>query len=326
MRSTSAFKSLTSPSSEGTAFARRALCLVTVEDPANLRVHWVTMDLGTPITSRTNARVKALRAGFSGHASAPGDLLGIEGEHLLAEALRSRLPLDTVFVRQGSEDHLQRLSLSGLRPASFALLSRDVFDSAVDTASPQGIAATLAIPEIAFPGAGHRPGIVLVVESLQDPGNLGTLLRSAEAFGIDRIFLTPETVNPWNPKVVRASAGSVFRTAIARAPLPHIAEQLRRAGVKLCAAVAQSANATPVMQADLTMPCALMVGNEGAGLSAAALRLADERINIPCAAESLNAAIAASTLMYEAMRQNLLPRRSQLETAKPATGNWKSGN
>jgi TrmH family RNA methyltransferase len=263
------------------------------------------MDLGTPITSRTNARVKALRASFSGHASAPGELLGIEGEHLLAEALRSHLALDTVFVRQGSEDHLQSLSLSGLRPASFVMLSREVFDSAVDTTSPQGIAATLAIPEIAFPGTGHRPGIVLVVESLQDPGNLGTLLRSAEAFGVDRIFLTPETVNPWNPKVVRASAGSVFRTSIARKPLPQIAEQLRAAGVKLCAAVAQSANATPVMHADLTMPCALMVGNEGAGLSQAALRLADERINIPCAAESLNAAIAASTLMYEAMRQNL---------------------
>jgi TrmH family RNA methyltransferase len=263
------------------------------------------MDLGIPITSKSNARVKVLRAAFNGSAAAPGDLLGIEGEHLLAEALRSRLTMQTVYVRQGSEDHLQRLTLSGLHPGSFALLSREVFDSAVDTASPQGIAATLVLPEIALPSSTHRPGIVLVIEALQDPGNLGTLLRSAEAFGVDRIFLTPETVNPWNPKAVRASAGSVFRARIAREPLQRIAERLHGAGVKLFAAVAQSAKATPVMNADLRMPCAVMVGNEGAGLSAPALRLADECINIPCAAESLNAAIAGSTLMYEAMRQNL---------------------
>ena len=271
------------------------------------------MDLGTAITSRTNGRVKVLRAAFSGSATMPGDLLGIEGEHLLAEALRSRLTLDTVVVRQGSEAHLERFSLSGLRARSFALLSRDVFDSAVDTSSPQGVAATLVLPQIAFPGSTHRPGIVLVIEALQDPGNLGTLLRSAEAFGVDRVFLTPETVNPWNPKVVRASAGSVFRVPVVRMPIHEIAAWLSGQGIKLFAAVAQSANATPLMDADLTMPCALLIGNEGAGLSAPALRLAQECVNIPCAVESLNAAIAGSTLMYEALRQNsqhyILPRR-----------------
>ena len=272
---------------------------------ANQRVHWVSMDLKPPITSKANARVKALRAAFSGSASSPGETLGIEGEHLVAEALRSRLHLETVFVRAGSEELLHRLSLSGLHPASISVLSREVFDSAEDTNSPQGIAATLAIPELVLPNSRQRAGILLVVEALQDPGNLGTLLRSAEAFGVDRVLLTPETVNPWNPKAVRASAGSVFRVPVERLPLPAIAERLRGAKARLFAAVAQSSGATPLMEAKLDMPCALLVGNEGAGLSLEALRLADEKVNIPCAVESLNAAIAGSTLMYEAMRQNL---------------------
>ena len=150
----------------------------------------------------------------------------------------------------------------------------------------------------------RRPGVALVVESLQDPGNLGTLLRSAEAFGVGQIFVTPETVNRWNPKAVRASAGSVFRCRWC------VRRWLRRRnfcvahGYKLLAAVVDAADATPLMEADLHAPCALLIGNEGAGLSAAALALADERIHIPCAVESLNAAIAGSTLMYEAMRQN----------------------
>ena len=82
------------------------------------------MDLKPAITSKANARVKALRAAFGGSAGAPGELIGIEGEHLIAEALRSRVQIETVFVRAGSEEQLERFSLTGLRPASFAVLSR----------------------------------------------------------------------------------------------------------------------------------------------------------------------------------------------------------
>ena len=260
------------------------------------------MPLPAPITSRSNARVKALRAAFSGEATRSGDRLGIEGETLIAEALRSGLALEAVYIREGSESALDRLAIG---PQTVVVLSRDVFSSAVDTTSPQGIAATLAIPALAAPDL-SAPAIHLVIESLQDPGNLGTLLRSAEAFGIAHVFTTPDTVNPWNPKAVRASAGSVFRVPVTRRPLPEIAAAYKAAGIQLFAAVARSANATPTMDAFLIAPCALMVGNEGAGLSAQALALADAHIHIPCAVESLNAAIAGSTLMYEASRQNIL--------------------
>jgi len=261
--------------------------------------------LPAPITSRTNARVKALRAAFSGDVSRPGDMLGIEGEHLLAEAHHSNLPLDTIFLREGSEATLDRPALASLTIKNIVVLSRDVFSSAVDTTSPQGIAATFSIPALS-PHDLSQPAVHLVIESLQDPGNLGTLIRSAEAFGIAQLWITPDCVNPWNPKAVRASAGSVFRMPIIRDTLPSITSALASAQIKLFAAVAQSADATPAMDAYLIAPCALMVGNEGAGLSAQALALADARIHIPCAVESLNAAIAGSLLMYESLRQNLL--------------------
>ncbi len=264
------------------------------------------MTLPEAITSRTNARVKTLRAAFAGKASRPGELVGIEGENLIGEAIRSGLTFDTVYVREGSDDALERPSLAGLRADNWALLSKDVFGSAVDTASPQGIAATLEIPEIVPIEPSENPGVILMLEDLQDPGNLGTLLRSAEAFLIQQVFVTPSTVNPWNPKAIRASAGSVFRMPIVRCSLTEMKSWSHAFGVRLAAAVARMKDATPVMHARLLSPCALMIGNEGAGLSAAAIAMADERVNIPCAVESLNAATAGTTIMYEAFRQNLL--------------------
>lgn len=261
-----------------------------------------TMTALAPITSKTNARVKALRASFSGKASQPGELLGLEGEHLIAEAVRSGLALETLFLREGSESMLGRSALSGLEATGALTLSREVFASAVETASPQGIAATIVIPE-PRPSAQQLQSTVLILESLQDPGNLGTLIRSAEAFGAQQIFLTPDTVNPWNPKVIRASAGSVFRMPIARASLPQIAAQLAQQGTVLYAAVAQRHDSISLLETIFAPRTAFLIGNEGAGLSSEAQALAHHRVRIPCAVESLNAAVAGSTLLYEALRQ-----------------------
>jgi TrmH family RNA methyltransferase len=255
------------------------------------------MPFAAPITSRSNARAKALRASFSGKAARPGEVVGIEGEHLIAEALRSGFELDTVFLRQGSESVLERPSLARLDKDKIVVLSDDVFASAVETTSPQGVAATLMLRE---PSAGAS-GPVLVLEDLQDPGNLGTLLRSAEAFGASCVMVTPGTVNQWNPKVMRASAGSVFRMSVVRLSLKEMAAQL--GGVEIYAAVAQGGGAVSLLATQFVSRCALLIGNEGAGLSNAALALAQHRVHIPCAVESLNAAVAGSTLLYETMRQ-----------------------
>ena len=265
----------------------------------------VAMTLPQPIISRTNARVKALRAALSGKPSQPGELLGIEGENLIVEAIRSNTRFDTVYIREGSENVLERPSLKELQSNHWAVLSRDVFESAVDTASPQGIAAIFNIPQLTHKDAPPGPGVVLVLEDIQDPGNFGTLIRSAEAFQINTVYVTSSTVNQWNPKAVRASAGSVFRIPVVRGTLQQIKEWLTSDGMRLHAAVAHAEDAISVMQTSLLAPCAIMIGNEGAGLSATALKLADAQVHIPCFVESLNAAIAGSTLMYESFRQNL---------------------
>ena len=274
------------------------------------------VDLGPLITSRGNARVQKLRAALHGRAARPGDLVALEGWHLLREAHRSGLAFETIFVRQGSEHLLQNITLSpqdDLHSRHWALLSHDVFDSAVSTGSPQGGAATWILREPALPSAIH--GSVLVLEDLQDPGNLGTLLRSAEAFGASLVMATPATASPWTPKAMRASAGSVFRTPVQRAPLDELVTTLRAGNIRILAAVSSGATASS-FAADLQGPCAIMIGNEGAGLSPLALALAEEHVRIPCSVESLNAAIAGSVLLYEAMRRHG-PRQDSSRPASP---------
>jgi TrmH family RNA methyltransferase len=280
------------------------------------------MTFGDPITSRTNARVKALRASFSGKARLPGELAGVEGEHLISEALRSGLSLDTVFVRAGSEATLDRLSLSGLQADHVVLLSSDVFNSVVETESPQGIAATVATPD-PYQSTGdwldadapvmnsyhRRHGTfppILVLESLQDPGNVGTLLRSAEAFGVSWIIMTSDGVNPWNPKAIRASAGSIFRVHIMRFPLESLRKTLMESESESYAAVAPGQGGKSLFATNFDDAGFLIVGNEGSGISAETLALAKVRVTIPCKTESLNAAVAGSVLLYEAMRQRFV--------------------
>lgn len=262
------------------------------------------------ITSRSNLRVKELRAAVSGKAATNGDLLGIEGLQLIGELHKSGGVFETIYVREGSEAAMEVGWPSRLRAEQTVILSREAFDSAVTTATPQGIAATWKICEPV--AAGVVSGCLLLLENLQDPGNLGTLLRSAEAFGITAVLTTHATVNQWNPKVVRSSAGSVFRLPVVRATLEEHINHLHAKGVRTFAAVSSfirpqhgegHAPTSLAYDAVFTEPCALLIGNEGGGLSDAAQRVADEHVRIPCATESLNAAVAGSVLMYEVMRQ-----------------------
>ena len=150
-------------------------------------------------------------------------------------------------------------------------------------------------------------GPLLVVVGLQDPGNLGTILRSAEAFGSAGVVVGEGTVSPFNAKVIRASAGSIFRlpVVVARAAseLERVCERLRRDGVRLFAT--SSHKGTPIDQALLTGKQAVLIGNEGSGLPRGLMSQADELIAIPHATqvESLNAGVAASIVLYEAGRQ-----------------------
>lgn len=257
------------------------------------------------ITSRTNAKVKALREVFKGKASRPGELAGIEGYNLLTEAYRAQVQVDTLFVRAGDTGLLAEAALSRHPPREVLVLAGNVFDSVVNTASPQQIAATVVIPALRNQRRGAGTRMLLVLEHIQDPGNVGTLLRSAEGLSTDEVFLTPGCANHWSPKAIRASAGSVFRQPVTRLGIRETLETLRRQGIRIAGAVAGQEGATLAPLAQLRWPLALVIGNEGSGLSAEAIALLDERVNIPCGVESLNAAVAGSLLLYEAQRQAL---------------------
>jgi RNA methyltransferase, TrmH family len=271
------------------------------------------------VQSRQNARVRELRAAFARSPRDGTEVIGIEGEHLLAEALRSGLRLRTVFLRADPDRRdaalriLERLAL----PAAVPIVSLNpaVFSSAVDTESPQGIAALVEPPHFSFaealgeldtpmPRATHPAPLVLITAALQDPGNFGSLIRSAEAFGATGVIALPGTVDVWNGKALRASAGSAFRVPVVQEKSPIAFATLGERKIPILAAVA-AAGAIPCSEYDLTQPAAILIGNEGSGVSQDLLDRAQTRIAIPMPGpvESLNAAVAASILLYEAARQ-----------------------
>jgi TrmH family RNA methyltransferase len=261
------------------------------------------------IRSRSNIKIKQLRAAFAGQERLSEGLLGIEGEHLLEEAVRSGLEIRTVFLTQ----HQQIPARLGTR-TEIVRVSTDVFRSAVETRSPQGIAALVRRPSsnIAEIFERQENALIVVAAGLQDPGNLGTIIRSAEAFGASGVIATPGTVSAWNPKAVRASVGSVFRLPVATASNNEIAELASEHGVRLFAAVGSGGNGVlRAQEARLGEPSAFLIGNEGAGISQELMELGPESITIPCPGpvESLNAAVAASLLLYEASRQRSLDTR-----------------
>ena len=258
------------------------------------------------VHSRQNTRVKELRSGFARAARTDEGHIAIEGEHLVAEAIASGIQVSAVFVQMGSESILERLSLPDA--AEVLALPPDVFESAVRTETPQGIAALVVPPAFSLEQVltAESAPLVVISAELQDPGNLGTLIRSAEAFGATGFVALPGTVSLYNQKTLRASSGSLFRLPTAAAKPDELFAALSARMILAVAAVA--ANGKPVTQHNFTAPSALILGNEGNGIPEDILQLAAKWVTIstPGPVESLNAAIAGSILLYEAARQRSL--------------------
>jgi TrmH family RNA methyltransferase len=256
------------------------------------------------ITSRQNARVKELRTLFR-EAGKNGDgEIAVEGIHLVEEAVRSGLHISTVFVAEAAQERAHKLLPQLSRHTEVLLLPNHVFASAAPTETPQGIAALVRVKAHSLESLlGAQPALLVVATGLQDPGNVGTIARSAEAFGATGLIVTEKTVSPWNWKAVRASAGSLFRLRWLKAETHEALPQLKLRSIAVLAA--SSHKGKPIAEVDLTRSLALLVGNEGAGLSRQLLAEADEIITVPHSSrvESLNAGIAASVVLYEASRQ-----------------------
>ena len=257
------------------------------------------------VEGKHNSLVKELRQAFArGELTSSGEC-AIEGFRIIEEAVRSGLKIKTVFFSESAENRAAKLLPQLHAQVETLILPDKLFASAVPSQTPQGVAALVHIRTFSLDSilTDVASGPVLVVAGVQDPGNLGTILRSAEAFGARGVALGEGTVSAYNSKVVRASAGSVFRVPIAKAELKSLPGQLRTHGFRMLAT--SSHKGVSLSEADLSGNVAIFIGNEGAGIEKRMLAEMDELITIPHSArvESLNAGIAASIVLYEAARQ-----------------------
>lgn len=257
------------------------------------------------VQSKQNARLKQLRRALAHPGGDSGGLAGIEGPNLLEEALRAGLRLVSVFAAQGAEHLLDALPLPP--GTEVLLLPRDLLTAALDTETPQPVAALVEMPQWTWTNLlnnSHAAApLIVVLAGVQDPGNLGTILRSAEAFGAAGVVSLPGTVSAWNPKAVRASTGSVFRLPLVATNMEECFTYLRQARVKMWTTAVRGAD--PAHQVNLAGPVAFLIGNEGNGVPEDMSAQADGALTIPCPGpvESLNASVAAGILLYEASRQ-----------------------
>lgn len=258
-----------------------------------------------PITSVSNSRVRWLRSLKERRGREAAGAFLVEGPHAIEQALRAGAePAFTAYapelLTQG--DHAARVLQALPEHVSAVPVSERVLASVGDTRTTQGILSTFPLLQQAPDQIVTASGLSLVLDRVRDPGNVGTLLRSAAAAGADVVLLSPECADPFSPKVVRASAGAIFMVPFAVLSWEDFARRL--AGLP-CVYATQAGADTPYYEADLARPCAILIGNEAAGLGEQARALATRSISIPLAAgvESLNAAVAGSVLLFEARRQ-----------------------
>ncbi len=260
------------------------------------RSEWDTGDMADDITSPTNDRIKRLvRLRDRRHRDDEGVLL-VEGRRELERAISAGLSPTEVYLPDGDA-----VDSPGSRVffCSAEAMAKASYQTKPDTVIGIIEQFDISLDQIAL---GSHP-MILVAEGLEKPGNLGAILRTAEAAGADAVIAVDSRVDPFNPNVVRASTGAIFSVPFADAGLAETLQWLRAAGVSMLAASPQAE--TPHWGVDLTGRVALMVGSEDIGLSDAAEAAADRLIRIPMlgAGDSLNTSVSMAILAYETVRQ-----------------------
>jgi len=289
------------------------------------------------LTSRDNRWLKEFRMALRGGLPTESGFVGVEGPRLVEEALRSGCPIQAVLFSESGQRHHERLAPLIDRPeiAFPTLRTTDrLFEGLADTEHPQGVAALVKPRETSFDDLVRTPEsacapLLVVLAGVQDPGNVGTILRTAAAFGATGAATAASgvsgTANPFSPKALRASAGAalhlpilagmslaILLTQFRIAGIRTLASSVRDVGARFSASLSDASPSTDTVspllapwEVDWCQPIALLVGNEGAGLPEEIERSADARIRIPMSSgvESLNAAAAAAVVFYEAARQ-----------------------
>jgi TrmH family RNA methyltransferase len=252
------------------------------------------------LSSAKNPYLQAIRRAITaGRATSDGRIV-IEGPHLVREAARSSWRIEQVMVTpDGCNRHGQLLSQID---AEVIEIPARVFESLAGTETSQEIMALVTPRPSNWADCLDGPGICLILDGVQDPGNAGTIVRSAEAFSAAGLIFLEGGVHVANGKFLRATAGSIFRLPyLENQSRGSVMAQLRATGRKLYALMAQAA--VSISKADLRQPCAIVVGSEAHGVSPELLACA-EALRIPTAqVESLNAGVACSIALFEAARQ-----------------------
>jgi TrmH family RNA methyltransferase len=258
-----------------------------------------THDLITMITSTQNSKIKLVRA-LQGRVKERRDAAAFlaEGVRLVEEAANANWPVRFVLYSENlssrGKELVKKLNTSGVETEE---VSEGIMGSLSETETPQGILAVLNEFRIPIP---NSPNLLLILDQIRDPGNLGTLLRSAAATEVQAVFIPPETTDAFAPKVIRSGMGAHFRLPIHAMNWDEI--QVHTKGMQIYLADMDGASC---WETDLRESLALIIGGEAEGASESACRMASAKIRIPMAGnmESLNAGVAGSVLMFEVVRQ-----------------------
>jgi RNA methyltransferase, TrmH family len=286
------------------------------------------------ITSGSNQHIQLLRSLHAPKGRAQERAFLIEGPHLLEAAFAAGVTPFLIAYEPGDlEKTAENRKLLGQIQAAGTAGAAQVYEAAAaaieraaDTRTPQGVVAAVALTDVAPARVrarrrGRMRPIVLLLDAIGDPGNLGTILRSALAADADEVALGPGCADPFNPKALRAGVGAHFRLPLRElASWAEARELLRGAPAVRQVLVAQSEGRVAYMECDLTQRTGLIVGNEAHGVSPEAAKLATQHISIPMYnhMESLNAAVAASVLLFEAARQRRAAEREERDE-RPST-------
>ncbi|HEX9021429.1 MAG TPA: RNA methyltransferase [Nitrospirota bacterium] len=267
-----------------------------------------------PITSRENSAVKYLRSLSDPRRRKKEQAFLIEGVKMVEEALRDDLGVRMLAAAPSLLHHHGKgvLKLAERRSVDVLWVSERLMDAISESKTPQPVMAAIHMKERSVDSLLADPsGLVVVAHQLQDPGNLGAIIRTAEAAGAGGVALAPNTVDPYGAKALRASMGSVLRLPVARIEdVPAFLKACKQKGFQTAAT--SPAGDTTHFDIDLTKSTVVVLGQEGAGLPQDIMANIDLRVRIPMAKtiDSLNVATAAAVILYEAVRQRMRGKRA----------------